>query len=207
MARFWRLQMSECRVDLQPLMMRMAKLTARPLSGFSSQWKMLPQKIVEIAPTKPHPATTDGMVLIPAGKYRFKVSGVEIEGDDAHGVDVQYPWETQPQRSHDKELDIKAFLIDKYPVTNAQFKKFVDASGYRPTDNHNFLKDWKNGAYPDGWGNKPVTWVSIEDARGLRSVGGQTIAARMGMAIRGPRQRRPALPVGHGRKRRRDSEA
>jgi formylglycine-generating enzyme required for sulfatase activity len=25
--------------------------------------------------------------------------------------------------------------------------------------------DWKNGTYPEGWANKPVTWVSMEDAR------------------------------------------
>ena len=98
---------------VQKLMMRMARLTATPLGRFSSKWTMLPQKIVEIAPTKRFSPTTQGMVLIPAGKYRFKVSGVEIEGDDAHGVDVQYPWEDRPRRSHDKELEIKAFLIDK----------------------------------------------------------------------------------------------
>ena len=43
------------------------------------------------------------MVLIPAGKFRFKVSGVEIEGGDDPGVDVQYPWEDLPRRHHDKE--------------------------------------------------------------------------------------------------------
>jgi formylglycine-generating enzyme required for sulfatase activity len=143
----------------------MAKLAEVRLSSFPSEWKMLHQKIVEIAPTRPHSATTDGMVLIPAGKYRFKVSGVEIEGDDQHGVDVQYPWEDRPGRSHDKELDAIAFLIDKYPVTNARFKRFLNRTRYQPKDDHNFLKDWKNGTFPDGWANKPVTWVSIEDAR------------------------------------------
>lgn len=29
------------------------------------------------------------MVSIPAGPFNFAVNGVEIEGDDAHGVDVQ----------------------------------------------------------------------------------------------------------------------
>ena len=28
-----------------------------------------------------------------------------------------------------------------------------------------FLLDWKDGAFPSGWDNRPVTWVSIEDAR------------------------------------------
>jgi gamma-glutamyl hercynylcysteine S-oxide synthase len=160
---------------VQKLMARMAKLTAVPLSSFSSQWKVLPQKIVEIAATKPLPATTDGMLLVPAAKYRFRVSGVEIEGDDAHGVDVQYPWESSPRRSHEKEIDVKAFLIDKYPVTNAQFKKFLDASGYRPKDDHNFLKHWTGGTYPEGWANKPVTWVALEDARAYAAWAGKRL--------------------------------
>ncbi len=59
-------------------------------------------------------------------------------------------------------------------MTNAEFKKFLDATRYRPRDDHNFLRDWRNGNYPEGWDRKPVTWVSIEDARpmpdGLASV-------------------------------------
>jgi formylglycine-generating enzyme required for sulfatase activity len=62
-------------------------------------------------------------------------------------------------------MQIKPFYIDKYPVTNADFKKFLDATQYHPKDNLNFLKDWKGGTYPEGSANKPVTWVSIEDAR------------------------------------------
>lgn len=151
--------------DAQKLMSRMVKLSAKPLSSFSSEWKVLPQKRVKNAATMPLPTTTDGMVLVPAAKYRFKVSGVEIEGDDAHGVDVQYFWEDRPRKSHDKEIHIDGFLIDKYPVTNAQFAKFIEDMHYRPSDGHNFLKHWKNGTYPEGWGKKPVTWVSIEDAR------------------------------------------
>jgi formylglycine-generating enzyme required for sulfatase activity len=80
-------------------------------------------------------------------------------------VDVQYAWEDAPRRYHLHKMHIRSFYIDKYPVTNAEFKKFLDATHYHPNDDHNFLRDWKNGSYPDGWGNKPVTWVSLEDAR------------------------------------------
>ena len=98
-------------------------------------------------------------------KFWFKVSGIEVEGFDEPGVDVQYPWEDIPRRHHDKQFEINAFYIDKYPVTNQQFKKFLDATNYHPKDDHNFLTDWKNGTYPAGWEKKPVTWVSLEDAR------------------------------------------
>src|SRR5260370_15774849 len=62
-------------------------------------------------------------------------------------------------------MQIKRFFIDKYPVTNAEFNKFLDATHYHPKDSLNFLKDWKDGTYPGGWAKKPVTWISIEDAR------------------------------------------
>ena len=115
------------------------------------------------------------MVAIPAGKFRFKVSGVEIEGGDEPGVDVQYPWEEFPHRHHDHEMDIKPFDMDRFPVTHGEFKKFLDASYYRPKDNHNFLKDWVNGSYPAGWAKKPVTWVSLEDARAYAAWAGKRL--------------------------------
>jgi len=78
---------------------------------------------------------------------------------------VQHPWEKHPARSQKHSLDIPSFYMDKFPVTNQQFKKFLDATKYWPKDDHNFLKDWKKKTYPAVWDNKPVTWVSMEDAR------------------------------------------
>jgi len=151
--------------EVKKLLTHMATLAKTSLGTLSSEWKSLPQKIVEIPPTKPARVAPEGMLLIPSSKYHFKVSGVEIEGGDGPGVDVQYPWENSPRRHHNKELDIRAFYIDKFPVTNMQFKKFLISTAYRPKDSHNFLKDWRNNTFPDGWEDKPVTWVSIEDAR------------------------------------------
>ena len=49
----------------------------------------------------------------------------------------------------------------------------------RPTiirkDDLNFLRDWKDGTYPDGWANKPVTWVSQEDARAYAAWAGKRL--------------------------------
>jgi formylglycine-generating enzyme required for sulfatase activity len=147
-------------------MTKMKELTKQPLADLSSKWKPLPQKMVEIPKTKPSAEPPKDMILIPAAnKYWFKVSGIEVEGFDEPGVDVQYPWEDIPRRHHDKQFEIPAFYIDKYPVTNEQFKKFLDATNYHPKDDHNFLRDWKDGSYPTGWEKKPVTWVSLEDAR------------------------------------------
>jgi iron(II)-dependent oxidoreductase len=144
---------------------KMKVLTQKPLASFDDDWTMLLQQIVPIAPTPKAATAPDGMIEIPAAKYHFKVKGVEIEGDDNYGVDFQYPWEQRPWKAHEHDVDIPAFYIDKFPVTNEQFKTFLDATNYHPADDYNFLKDWKNGTFPAGWARKPVTWVSLEDAR------------------------------------------
>ena len=149
----------------QKLMEKMKAITEKPLSSFSHKWVPLTQQMVDIPPSKAASSAPDGMIRIEASDYLFKVQGIEIEGGDDIGVDVQYPWEDSPRRFHEHRMQIKPFYIDKYPVTNAEFKKFLDATHYHPKDDLNFLKDWKSGSYPDGWANKPVTWVSLEDAR------------------------------------------
>jgi formylglycine-generating enzyme required for sulfatase activity len=115
------------------------------------------------------------MVRIAGGPYIFKVAGIEIEGSNDIGVDVQYPWEDSPRRFHEHPMEIKSFFIDKYPVTNAQFKKFLDATNYHPQDDLNFLRDWISGTYPGGSANKPVTWVSQEDARAYAAWAGKRL--------------------------------
>jgi iron(II)-dependent oxidoreductase len=161
--------------QLHTLLARMTELSQKRLQDYSHEWKFLPQQAVAIAPTKPAAAAPAGMVRIPGGKFEFRISGIEIEGSNDVGVDVQYHWEDSPRRHHLKTMQMRPFYIDKFPVTNAEFKKFVDAAHYHPADDHNFLRDWKNGAYPEGWANKPVTWVSIEDARAYAAWAGKRL--------------------------------
>ena len=152
-----------------------AMASAKPLGNCSHEWKFLPQRIIEIAPTKPYPAAPAGMVSIPEGDFNFDVSGIEIEGGNEIGTDVQMPWEDSPRRSHRAPMHLKAFYIDRYPVTNAEFKKFVDATHFHPADDHNFLRDWHDRSYPESWAAKPVTWVSFEDARAYAAWAGKRL--------------------------------
>ena len=160
---------------LQKLMVEMKQLTGKPLSSFSNEWKVVNQQIVPIASTREASEAPPGMIKIPEADFLFKIAGVEIEGSNDAGVDVQYPWENTPRRFHEHPMHIKSFYIDKYPVTNAEFKKFLDATLYLPKDNLNFLRDWKDGDFPAGWGNRPVTWVSIEDARAYAAWAGKRL--------------------------------
>ncbi len=147
----------------------------RRIDSFSTQRNVLQQKLTPIASTKLATESPAGMIRIPAADFRFTVSGIEIEGENQIGVDVQYPWEDAARRNHDSVVTVGSFYIDRYPVTNADFKKFMDSSKYHPRDDHNFLKDWADGSFPDGSANKPVTWVSLEDARAYAEWAGKRL--------------------------------
>lgn len=56
-----------------------------------------------------------GMVLIPAGEFTM-----------GSGADYAFPNERPEHR-----VQISAFLMDTHPVTNADFAKFVEATGYK----------------------------------------------------------------------------
>lgn len=157
------------------LLAKMKTMTSNPLSGYSHEWKVLPQQIVPIKATAAANTAPNGMVKIPEADFVFDVAGIEIEGLDADGLDVQYPWEDSPRRFHSHPMHLHPFYVDKYPVTNAEFKKFIDATHYHPKDDLNFLKNWKDGTYPSGWENRPVTWVSLEDARAYANWAGKRL--------------------------------
>ncbi len=160
---------------IQQLTSKMKELTAAPLSSYSRQWMALSQQPVEIKSTAPVSVAPEGIIRIPGGSYLFKVEGIEIEGSNGVGVDVQYPWEDSARRYHEHVMELKPFFIDKYPVTNEQFKQFLDATHYQPNDALNFLKDWTAGTYPAGWGKKPVTWVSLDDAQAYAAWAGKRL--------------------------------
>jgi len=62
-------------------------------------------------------ASTEGMVLIPGGRFLMGSSDNEGRSDE------------YPQHA----VEVKSFWMDATEVTNAQFKKFVDATGYITT--------------------------------------------------------------------------
>ncbi len=82
----------------------------------------------------------NAMILIPAGGF-------------IRGTDNRLPDEG-PQH----KLNLPAFYIDKFEVTNLQYKKFADAT-HRTVPEH-FI----NGQVPDGKSDHPVVYVSWDDA-------------------------------------------
>jgi len=161
--------------ELERFLERMRELNKVPLQSLSNKWEALPQRMVEIPPTKPAASAPPGMITVPAGEFEFRVTGIEIEGYTWKGLDFQYPWESSARRSHLHRMKMKSFHIDRYPVTNAQFDEFTRATHYEPADARNFLRHWENGAPRKGWEKKPVTWVSIEDARAYAAWAGKRL--------------------------------
>jgi iron(II)-dependent oxidoreductase len=135
------------------------------------EWSYLSQRMVLLAETPRKTVLPDEMLRIPAAKdWKFSVRGTE--GEALEGEDVQYPWETHPQREHEARRDIAAFYLDRTPVTNRQYKMYLEKYEFQPVDGHNFLRDWPGGKLTRELAEKAVTWVSIEEARAYcRSLG------------------------------------
>ncbi len=115
----------------------------------------------EPVPPSPPPAVSpspeeapDNMILIPSGEFQMGTNATD-NTDDNQGTNTPLGNnDARPQHA----VTTKAFYIDKTEVTNAQYKKFCDATGYAPPPH------WKNGQFPEGQGDFPVTRVNWYEA-------------------------------------------
>lgn len=82
----------------------------------------------------------DDLVLIPKGEF--------IMGSNERWVDESPEFINR----------ISAYLIDRYEVTNSNYKEFVDATNYPPS------LFWEGKKIPEGFENNPVTYVNWSDA-------------------------------------------
>jgi formylglycine-generating enzyme required for sulfatase activity len=96
-------------------------------------------------PAPQAPAVTDIMVEIPAGPFTV--------GSD----------EGDPEDSPAREVDLPAFEIDRFEVTNADFAAFAQDTGYVTFAEEQGFSSWR-----DEWGigeeNHPVVMVTWDDA-------------------------------------------
>jgi formylglycine-generating enzyme required for sulfatase activity len=72
-------------------------------------------------------------------------------------------------------VKVKSFGMDKTAVTNAQFARFLAATGYRPRHPENFLKHWPQGKMPPELADYPVVYVDLDDARAYAKWAGKRL--------------------------------
>jgi len=108
---------------------------------------------VESLLAQPQWQEIDSTVLIPAGEF---LMGTNYERSDA---------QDQPEHT----VHVPAFYIDKYPVTNAQYARFVADTKHRPP------LDWENGKIPEEKLLHPVTMVSWYDAKAYCEANGKRL--------------------------------
>merc|ERR1711865_1339334 len=125
----------------------MNNMTQKKLYTFDSTWKYLQQKRIEIPKTPLVSGNVPkGTVYIPKNEsWTWQVAGVMIEGDDAHGVDVQQPWDNHPHRTHNHVIEVDHFYMDIFPVTTSNYSDYLVATKYIPKDSYRFLLNW-NGS-------------------------------------------------------------
>jgi formylglycine-generating enzyme required for sulfatase activity len=118
-------------------------------------------------------------LYIPSGV--FTMGSTPKEREYAYGLDKEitrrYGWYEKETRRTPKT---KIFCMDRYPVTNGQYKRFVDERGHQlpyitaeAYQHQGFLVHpyhkvkeflWRQGSFPPGQENRPVVLVSYHDA-------------------------------------------
>lgn len=129
------------------------------------------------------------MVLIPAGKFLMGTDKSEIlklvKLSKSQGLfDTEASWFEDETPRHTVSVD--AFYMDAYEVTNAQYKKFVQATGHKepegvkftPTSNNKVeltsgFKPWSDPDYNGD--NQPVVCVSWNDAKAYAEWAGKRL--------------------------------
>lgn len=123
----------------------------------------------------------NGMVFVPARRVMVGTSDSQrAELADRFACHPTWLGDDLPQQ----EIDLSAFWIDQYPVTNAEYLAFVEATGNsRPS----WWGRWA-GLFPAEYANHPVTGVSGKDAAAYAKWAGKRLptAAEWENADAGP---------------------
>jgi len=96
------------------------------------------------------------MVLVPAGEF---VMGTNKTDDEKTHLKIGAVKPLFLDQHPTRKIFLDSYYIDKYEVTNEEYKEFLDSSGYDELPGH-----WKNGTYAEGTGRYPVTHVTWREA-------------------------------------------
>jgi formylglycine-generating enzyme required for sulfatase activity/dienelactone hydrolase len=155
--------------------LKLEKKGYEPFEGPVSDWE-ISTTTFKLAPAGSVPA---GMIRIPAGVYALDIPGLE-------SID---------------SVTVADYFIDRYEVTNKQFKEFVDAGAYQNTKfwKYPFVRQgqtltweqamaefrdatgrngpatWELGTYPEGRADHPVSGISWYEAAAYADYVGKSL--------------------------------
>ncbi|MCU0409893.1 MAG: formylglycine-generating enzyme family protein [Bacteroidales bacterium] len=132
-----------------------------------------PWLISKVTSTKPYSSIAPGMVMIPGGRVSMDLSS----NDDF----IPHP------RFGEGTVAVDTFYIDRYPVTNEMYYRFISESGYVPADTSMYLHHWASGKYRRGEERHPVVYLSLYDMQAYASWAGKRLPteAEWQLAARG----------------------
>ncbi len=118
-----------------------------------------PARLGAAGDSRPAPAVEEvhGMVLVPEGRWTVGTDAAE-RAALARRFDCHPTWLGDDLPRH--EVHLPAFWIDRFPVTNAQYLAFVQATGHQPPE---WWRRW-GGVFPAEYADRPVTGASGVDA-------------------------------------------
>ncbi len=96
-------------------------------------------------------------IEVPKGEF---VMGTSV--DEVESLIKEYGSNWFRHEAPQLKVFLDSFVISKYPVTNAQYRVFVEATGYKLPASPYFALYLSGGA--DYLANHPVAWVSWHDA-------------------------------------------
>jgi len=182
-----------------------AEIYMKAYTAIDSQWQFLGQ-------------TPLALLRIPVGFFHWRIQKAGHESVETASSGIEFPVADErgtiplslagtiphemvkvkggkikldiPGLFHLPPVELEGYLIDRYEVTNKQFKEFIDAGGYRKPEywKHAFIKNgrpmswqeairefcdptgrpgpatWELGYYPDGQDDYPVVGVSWHEA-------------------------------------------
>jgi len=112
----------------------------------------------------------ESMVYIPEGEFLMGSNDDELmEIKKVYGKRGGIEGYLFEKEKPKRRVFVKSFYIDKYEVTNAQYKKFIIATG------HPAPSGWDNFKYPPGKANNPVLYVSWYDAKAYAKWAGKRL--------------------------------